>query len=511
MRRNGAPWPSLARLGSATLIRQWSIRFAVSKEAIPPEEVKVLDINSRHLGVRTLTLMENAGAAVARHLADRYPSGTKVAILCGRGNNGGDGFVAARHLGTTSPVEVFLVEPDAPVATSIAAANLERVQPMVRRIEAFDTKHHDLVVDAMLGVGLRGKPREPYASVIKKINRRRKPVVSVDVPSGWPSELRVRPQETVTFHAPKKGMNKKNSGRIVVADIGIPADAERYCGPGDFSLLPRRRPDAHKGDAGRVLVIGGGPYTGAPAFTGMAAMRSGVDLVFVATPEPAALPVAVHSPDLIVKSLDGDILLERHVPELLKSTKDIDVVAIGPGLGSASETIDAIQRFVQGCTKPMVIDADAIGACGQKPQVLRKKKVVITPHASEFAKLNGKPLGTDDPDRRGEKVRSAAAKLKATLLLKGPVDVISDGSTVKLNRTGNNALAVGGTGDVLTGLVAGMVAQGAEGFHAARIGAFAMGLAGDLAFEERSYGLVASDVIEKIPVVIRRYQLDSLA
>ena len=482
----------------------------MSKEAIPPEEVKVLDINSRHLGVRTLTLMENAGAAVARHVGDKYPPGTRVAVLCGKGNNGGDGFVAARHMAASMPVEVFLVEPDAPIATSIAAVNLERIQTMVRRIESFDTKLHDLVVDAMLGVGLKGKPREPYAGVIKRINRSRKPVVSVDVPSGWPSELRVRPKETVTFHAPKKGMDRKNSGSIVVADIGIPADAERYCGPGDFSLLPRRRPNARKGDSGRVLVIGGGPYTGAPAFTGMAAMRSGVDLVFVATPEPAALPVAVHSPNLIVKALDGDILLEGHVQDLLKSTKDVDVVAIGPGLGSAPETADAVQKFIQGCTKPMVIDADAIGACARRPQILRKKRAVITPHAGEFAKLNGKPLGTDDPDKRAEKVKAAAARLKATVLLKGPTDVISDGSTVKLNRTGNNALAVGGTGDVLTGLVAGIVAQGADPFHAARMGAFAMGLAGDLAFEEKSYGLVASDVIEKIPVVIRRYQLDGL-
>jgi hydroxyethylthiazole kinase-like uncharacterized protein yjeF len=482
----------------------------VDRSPISPEEVKVLDINSRHLGVKTIALMESAGAAVARYVIDNYPAKSRVAILCGSGNNGGDGFVAARHLEQTMAVRVFLLDPEEGASSDIAAVNLHRVRALARGVKSFDIKECDVVIDAMLGVGMSGKPREPAAGVIKKLNRSRKPVVSVDVPSGWPSELSVRPQTTVTFHAAKAGMNRRNSGKIVIADIGIPDDAQTYCGPGDFSLLPRRKPDAHKGDAGRVLVIGGGPYTGAPAFTGMAAMRSGVDLVFVATPEPAALPVAVHSPSLIVHTLEGDVLTEGHVQGLLSMTKDADAVAIGPGLGSAPETLRAVQRFVPKCVKPMVIDADAITACGTKPQILRNRQVVITPHASEFKRLTGKALGTDDPAKRGEKVKEAAARLRANILLKGPVDVISDGGTVKLNKTGNNALAVGGTGDVLTGLVAGMIAQGAKPFHAARIGAFAMGLAGDLAFEEKSYGLVATDVVDKIPFVLRRYEYDSL-
>ncbi len=228
---------------------------------------------------------------------------------------------------------------------------------------SFDPKQYDLLVDALLGVGLQGRPREPYSGLIKRINESKKNVVSIDVPSGWPSDLHVRPDVTVTLHAPKIGMDQKNSGRIVVEGIGIPEDAETYCGPGDFVLLPRRRKDAHKGDAGRVLVIGGGPYTGAPAFAGMAAMRSGVDLTFVATPEPAALPVSIYSPNLIVKPLKGDILSEDHVEELLESSDGCDVVAIGPGLGNANETLRAIHEIIKGCKKPLVIDADAIAAC----------------------------------------------------------------------------------------------------------------------------------------------------
>ncbi len=486
------------------------MRISVVRSSVRPEEVKVLDINARHMGIRTITLMENAGAAVARHVLEGFPGATSIAVLCGKGNNGGDGFVAARYLSLNKQVVVYLLEQTPADMSDLAAVNLHKIGNLLKGIDAFNAKDHDVVVDAMLGVGLRGKPREPYAKVIKGLNRSKKPVISVDVPSGWPSDLRVRASTTVTFHAPKQGMNRKNSGKIIVADIGIPSDAEDYCGPGDFSLLPKRKPDARKGDSGRVLVIGGGPYTGAPAFTGMAAMRGGADLVFVSTPEPAALPVAVHSPSLIVRALKGERLSESHVTELLSFSKNVDVVAIGPGLGSDAETMRATERFIQKCTKPMVIDADAIGACGAHPQILKKKPVVITPHAGEFKKLTGRALGTDDPVRRGDRVKEEAMKLKACILLKGPVDVISDGSSVKLNRTGNNALAVGGTGDVLTGLVASMIAQGAQPYHAARIGAFAMGLAGDLAFEEKSYGLVATDVIEKIPIVLRRYELDSL-
>ena len=485
------------------------MRISVVRSAIPPEEVKVLDLNARHLGVRTIELMENAGAAVAKHVLDAYPAADSVGVLCGRGNNGGDGFVAARYLSNSRHVTVFTLEEPSESMSDLTMENFSKVRGLSRSVVAFSAKEHDVVVDAMLGIGLRGKPREPYAKTIRNLNRSRKRVVSVDVPSGWPSDLSVKADATVTFHAPKKGMNRKNSGRIVVADIGIPDEAEKYCGPGDFSLLPARKPNARKGDAGRVLVIGGGPYTGAPAFTGMAAMRAGADLAFVATPEPAALPVAVYSPSLIVRSLEGERLSEDHITELLAFSRSADVVAIGPGLGSAPETIRGVQRFIQRCMKPMVIDADAIHACGAQPQILRKKSAVITPHAGEFRRLTGKALGTDDPMKRGERVKEGAAKLRATILLKGQVDVISDGSYIKLNRTGNNALAVGGTGDVLTGLVASLIAQGAQPFHAARIGAFAMGLAGDLAFEEKSYGLVATDVIEKIPIVLRRYELDS--
>lgn len=480
---------------------------AVAREAIPPEEVRVLDINAAYRGVRAIALMEKAGEAVAKHVLSSYPPGSRVALLCGKGNNGGDGFVAARYLMKGMRPDIYLLQPEKEIATGLARANLHLVGGIARPMSVMDPKQYDLFVDAMLGVGLKGRPREPYASAISALNKVKKPKVSVDVPSGWPSDLAVRPDATITFHAPKVGMNKANSGKITVADIGIPEKAEKFCGPGEFALLPPRDKGAHKGDAGKVLVVGGGPYFGAPAFTGMAAMRSGVDLVFVATPEKAATPVSVYSPDLIIRPLDGDLLDIGHVDGLLEMAEGFDAVALGPGLGGDARTVSAVQRFVSRCTRPMVIDADAIGACGEKPQILKGRTAVLTPHAGEFKELTRKTLPKDDMDGRAEMVRQAASKLKATIVLKGAVDVVSDGTYVKLNDTGNDAMTVGGTGDVLTGIISGMLAQGASPFASGRIGVFTAGLAGDLAFEEKSYGMLATDVIDRIPMVLRRHLL----
>ena len=478
----------------------------MTKQAIPPEEVKVLDQNASFLGVRTITLMENAGAAVARAIEDMSKPSSRIAVVCGKGNNGGDGFVAARYLSNKSfHTDVVVVEPLQRISSDIARVNMDRIREKLREPSLFDPKQYDIIVDAMLGIGIQGRPNEPYSKFIKMLNSSGRSIVSVDVPSGWPSDIQIHPDVTITLHAPKIGMTPKNAGKIIVADIGIPKDAETYCGPGDFVLLPRRRKDAHKGDAGRVLVVGGGPYTGAPAFTGMAAMRAGVDLTFVATPERAALPVSIYSPNLIVKPLKGEVLTGEHVAELVDFAKGMDVMAIGPGLGDDKETLSAIQDIVLRTSCRLVIDADAIGACGVRTRILKGKSGVITPHAGEFRKLTGKILPSEDVEKRASMVREAAAKLRMTVLLKGPTDVISDGSYTKLNRVHNDAMTVGGTGDVLTGVVAGLQAQKASPFAAARMGAFASGLAGNLAFEEKSYGLLATDVIDKIPFVLRRY------
>jgi len=472
---------------------------------ISPEEMKVLDLNSAYLGMPNLKLMENAGQVVAKNLMKEFKKASKVAILCGRGNNGGDGFVAARYLAAEGiDVHIFLAEPDGDPSTEIARLNLQKVRDHVRPKGNFKPKDFDVIIDALLGVGIKGKVREPYSSLIRKINQSKAPILSVDVPSGCPSSPAVKPKITVTFHAAKEGIARNCYGKLVVADIGIPEEAEIYVGPGDFIYLPRPKPGSHKGDNGRVLVVGGGPFTGAPALAGMAAMYAGADLAHIAVPGPAAVPVACYSPNLIVHPLIDKVIVSEDLDVIQKLMKKCDVAVIGPGLGDDSKAQDAVAEIIHKCTLPMVIDAEALNAVKKNPKIIARKKVILTPHRGEFQKLTGVRLA-EDPEKRKDQVYQAAKKLGVTLLVKGPIDVISDGKDSRLNRTGNDAMTVGGTGDVLAGISGALLAKGVGTFHAAQLAAFINGVAGEIAFQEMSYGLLATDVAGKIPYVLRRY------
>lgn len=475
------------------------------RKALQLEEVKVLDMNSAYLGVPTLRLMENAGTAVAQNLAKEFKKVTKVAVVCGRGNNGGDGFVVARQLSAAGlSVGLFLAEPEDQISTEIAKINFQKVKGLARPIAEFKPTEWDVIVDALLGIGIKGKVREPYASIIKKINQSRRPVLSIDVPSGWPGQPAVKPKVTVTLHAPKVGMAPSSCGKIIVSDIGIPDEADKYVGPGEFIYYPNPEADSHKGDNGRVLVIGGGPFTGAPALSGMAAMYSGADLAHVAVPAPVAVPVACYSPNIIVHPLSSEVLVAQDSSKIASLVKKVDAVVIGPGLGDDKRTEEAVAGIIKLVNVPLVIDADALVAVKKDPKLLRGKKVVLTPHKGEFEKLSGlKPA--QDIGIRSQQVARTAKKLGAILLLKGSIDVISDGDSVSLNRTGNAAMTVGGTGDVLTGIVGCLLSKGMDPYRAACLAAFVNGAAGDIAFEEKGYGLLATDVASRIPYVLRRY------
>lgn len=470
---------------------------------IEREEVRVLDINSEFLGVPTEVLMENAGWALAQEITSRYGSGLRIAILCGKGNNGGDGFVAARALTKSNRVRVFLALPASEISTPEARINFEKVEELHKVYAGEDLTGYDVLVDALLGVGARGEPRGAYANIVRTINASGKPVVSADVPSGLGSPLAVRPMLTVTFHDRKAGMDEGGCGEIVVADVGIPADAERYVGPGDLVHYPEPSPDAHKGQNGRLLVIGGGPYTGAPTLAGMAAYRIGSDLVFVACPSSIRGVVASYSPNLIVEGLDGERLRPEHVDQLKKLSERVDAVLLGPGLGDDPETLEAIRSFVSSCDSPMVLDADALKAVSGHLGALKGRTGVLTPHHRELELLVGHPIAPD-MDSRMKSAKGLADETGWTVLLKGRVDIITDGRMVKMNRTGNPGMSVGGTGDVLAGITAGLLAKRVASFNASRISAFINGSAGDLAFEKYSYGLVATDLLERIPQVLRR-------
>ena len=477
---------------------------------IPFEEVNVLDRNAQYLGVPTSQLMENAGKAVADAVMKRYSLGhKKIVVLCGPGNNGGDGFVAARYLRVHCEVTVVLLAEEKNITSDLARLNFSKIRNKVKTLilpanvgELIGQS--DIVIDAMLGVGLSGKLREPFASIVKRLVSSHKQIVSVDVPTGMGTDLAVRPNLTVTFHDLKEGMEKVRCGKVLVADIGIPKDAETYIGPGEFVYLPRPSPSSRKGDNGRLVIVGGGPYTGAPAFSGMAAYRMGVDLVRILTPSSAAGIIASYSPTFIVHPLPGQGLNASHVEDVLAALNDCDAMVIGPGLGNAPDTLAAICDILSRCQKPVVIDADGIRAVGQNRKALKGLRGVITPHAGEFELLTGEKL-PEDLEGRARAVKSWAKRLELTILLKGRTDIVSDGNLVKLNRSGNPGMTVGGTGDVLTGIVGGLLAKKVSPFNAARLAAITCGYSGDLAFADQGYSIGPVEVACRITETLRKF------
>jgi len=468
---------------------------------IPCSESKVLDINSEEMGVPASQLMENAGKAVADAVLRECPNGA-ILVICGGGNNGGDGVVAARHLALAGrDVTLAPVIPLEKAKSRLLRDNARKLPKSVRILNAPEPSaitNHPVIIDAMLGVGLRSPPREPFAAWIKAVNASKARVISVDTPSGLGTDLAIKPLMTVTLHDSKEGMTEKNSGRILTADIGIPADAAEYTGPGEFVYYPLPAKDSHKGQNGRLLIIGGGPYTGAPALSAFAAQAVGVDLVTIATPESSFQVIASYSPTFIVHGLEGGFLAPSHLGSLKELSNDADAVLIGPGLGRDGETVAAVNGLLKALDKPVVVDADGLFALAQAKSFKFTVPAVLTPHAREFTRLGGSKQLTP------EAVDVLAQKFNATVLLKQPVDIISDGQRHKLNRTGNPRMAVGGTGDVLAGIVAGLMAKGVEPYNAARMGAYLSGAAGDLAFGRLGQSMTATDVIACIPTALER-------
>lgn len=275
----------------------------------------------------------------------------------------------------------------------------------------------------------------------------------------------------------------------------------------DSSVLKEIRKErpkwSHKGDFGRLLVIGGSKkYTGAPALaalSAMASLRTGADIVTVASPKRAADIIAKFSPNLITEVFKGDFFARKHLKDILKLSKDYDAISIGSGLGLEKETQEFVIKFVGKTRKPCVIDADAI-------KVLKNKRLrenfVLTPHAYEFYHISG---GNPKHDilGRAKLVKGFAKKIGATILLKGAVDIISDGKQTAMNKTGNPYMTTGGTGDVLAGICGGLLAQGVPPFKAACASAYITGKAGDFAAKDKGPGLLATDIIEKIPAIIK--------
>ncbi|MCU4718015.1 NAD(P)H-hydrate dehydratase [Halapricum hydrolyticum] len=474
-------------------------------EAITGTQMAVIDGNSAALGVPPKQLMESAGNAVARAVRSVVEPGGDVTIVAGRGNNGGDAFAAARFLDEYD-VRVRLLGHAKTITTDIARENWAALQRSEldaaewRDSSAIEFDDPVLFVDAMLGTGISGRVREPLATAAGRLNDSETPVLSVDVPSGLDGETgtlaenAVEADHVVTFHKPKPGLDALDAS-VTVADIGIPAAAERFVERGDLLRLSRPA-DSHKGDFGEVLVVGGGPYTGAPALAAQAALRAGADLVRVACPRSVADEIQSYSENLIVRPFDGERFTSNSVARVRELAAEHDSVVLGPGLGAAENTLVAVQEFLGNYDGFAVVDADALQVV---PSVETDATLLCTPHQGELEAMGGETAA--DWRERADLVESFAAELGQPLLVKGPYDVLSDGERTRVNRTGNPGMTVGGTGDVLAGTV-GALAATQEPLAAAAIGAYVTGKAGDRVVDRQGYGLVATDLLGAIPPVM---------
>lgn len=508
-------------------------------------EMREVDrLTAERAGVPSLTLMENAGTAVADFLQKQFPSleRRKILVLCGKGNNGGDGFVVARRLRErgADPRILLFAAPES--VHGDAAVNLKRWREMggelqvVQRVEEWQAagpfSGNEVVVDALLGTGLRGPVEGLLQRVIQDVNHRPPGtyVVAVDTPSGLSSDsgeltgAAVVANCTVTFTAPKLGqvlgLGSSMTGRLVVCDIGSPWSLIEEAGTGNLRWLearefawvpPRRQPTANKGDYGHALIVAGSRGKGGAAvLCGWAALRAGAGLVTVATPDPVLATVAASVPELMTEPLtsteEGTVSLRCfEYGRFAALPKGKRVAAVGPGLSTNAETQQVIRQMVTEIRLPLILDADGLNAYAGRSGDLKAAgghPLATTPHPGEMARLLGTTVQAVQQDRVGV-ARRAAAERGIFVVLKGFQTVIAapDGRAW-INSTGNPGMATAGTGDVLTGMLAGLTAQlSAESWPLSLCyGVYLHGLAGDIAAAETGEApLMASDVIRAIP------------
>jgi ADP-dependent NAD(P)H-hydrate dehydratase / NAD(P)H-hydrate epimerase len=469
----------------------------------------------------TLELMERAGRKVAEEIVGRYPDARRVAIWCGTGANGGDGFVVARELARARRAcSVRLLGAEEKV-TGDAAVNLHRARddgiPFVEEPGAAD-----VVVDALFGTGFRGKPRRDAAQAVEQMNAAGVPIVAVDLPSGVDASTgrvegaAVQASLTVTFHAPKVGHvvapGRFHTGTLVVADIGLgrTKTRTRRATARLLELVPRRRERDNKYSAGSVLVVGGSTgLTGAPGLTAQAALRAGAGIVTACVPASLNLVFEQRLLEVMTRPCpDEDGTMTREAADtILAAAERAGAVALGPGLGRTEAVQALVGHLLDRLDKPVVLDADGLWALvGHLDWVFsRDAATVLTPHAGELGRLVGRPSSWVD-SRRLDAVQSGADDTGAVVLLKGADTLVAaPGRGPVVVDLGNAGLATAGSGDVLTGVAAAFLAKGMDGALAAAAAAAACGAASQLAAERHGQaGMVASDVVEALSPVLSR-------
>jgi len=506
-------------------------------------------VTTEKYGVPSLKLMRAAATAVAKFARAQFPEARRVTVLCGRGNNGGDGLMTARMLATAGlkVTTLLLGAPDG-MAGDAAAAWRELATPthglihIVRdagELAQYNTAlETDLLIDAVVGTGFKPPLKGLALAALEWIKGSRAPVLAVDLPSGWPADYAggavegvVYPADAVvTFTAPKPAhvfaqLTRRWDQPIVVAPIGSPEEAVvsamglTWAGSSVVVAQTARKPDANKGNFGHVLVVGGSAgKSGAPAMTALTALRAGAGLVTAAVPAPVAPQVAVVAPELMTWPLaatgTGQVAAKGATARFLAElTKGKSVLAVGPGLGQSAGAAAFLSNLLGATKMPVVIDADALNLLAANPPLLAKlakvgkagRTIVLTPHPGEMARLAGVSVAEIQADRL-ETARAFAKKQHLTLVLKGWRTLVAhpDG-TVAVNTTGNPAMAKGGSGDMLTGLVAGLLAQHAqEPVRAVEAAVYLHGLAADFAVRAMDeHTLLATDTLREFSRAFR--------
>ncbi|WP_010246051.1 bifunctional ADP-dependent NAD(P)H-hydrate dehydratase/NAD(P)H-hydrate epimerase [Acetivibrio cellulolyticus] len=527
--------------------------------AVTPDQMKEIDKTAiNDFGIPGMVLMENAALGVVREIskilgtdpgcmassaAKRNEPSKKVIILAGKGNNGGDAFAVARHLfNMGASVSVYVLSKLVDI-TGDAKTNLDILVKMgieineVTRDEQIDevkkrVELADIVVDGLLGTGLKGEVKGIMACVIELVNDCHVPVIAIDIPSGVNGETGkvssscIKACTTVTFGFPKIGQlihpGCDYVGDLKIVDIGIPKAAvdnikiKGHLIDMEFvsQLIPRRRRDSNKGTYGKILVVAGSRgMTGAACLTGGAALRSGAGLVYLAAPlslVPVYAGALVEAVTIPFEDENKGYLPRQSISGILEQLNNVNVAAVGPGLSAGNEIADVVYNIIKGSRVPIVLDADGINLVAKDLSVLKdiRTQIVMTPHPGEMARLIGTSVKEVQKDRVNI-ARNFSKEWGVITVLKGSRTIIaSPEGEIYINTTGNPGMSTGGSGDVLTGIIAGLIGQGLKPLDASIAGVYLHGACGDnIAAEKGEHGLIAGDLVREIPNQIKILQL----